>query len=231
MPLISQAEYATLQGKTRAAITAWKKRGWLILKDKLVDVDASNARLKRYRKGGNGAVNAVNPGNKTVNTLNKGNRKINTINREVNKVNREVNTGNSEVNKPDNKEAQGNKLGNKKPKVTIEPGESTEDAVVRILSANGADWDINEAKRIKENYLALLNQLEYDQKSGQVAAVADVVKAVGEEYAKVRTRLLSIPSEQAPRLHRLKTVSEVQSALREMITAALEELTRDGARG
>ena len=89
--------------------------------------------------------------------------------------------------------------------------------------------DIDGARRVKENYLALLNQLEYDQKAGAVVWVSDVAKAVGDEYAKVRTRLLAIPAEQAPRLHRLKTVTQVQDALQEIITEALEELTRDGS--
>jgi hypothetical protein len=56
---------------------------------------------------------------------------------------------------------------------------------------------------------------------------SDVSREVGEEYAKVRTRLLSIPSELAPRIHRLKTVAEVQDALRDGITEALEDLTND----
>jgi hypothetical protein len=44
----------------------------------------------------------------------------------------------------------------------------------------------------------------------------------------VRTRLLSIPAEHAPRIHRMKTVTEVQDILQELITEALEELTKDG---
>src|SRR5690349_4589082 len=35
-----------------------------------------------------------------------------------------------------------------------------------------------EAERIKENYLALLRQLEYDQKSGAVVSVDEVAKTV-----------------------------------------------------
>jgi hypothetical protein len=114
-------------------------------------------------------------------------------------------------------------------KPTVKEDETTEEAAERILTETGAQMPIEEAKRVKENYLALLNQLEYDQKSGAVVAVAEVAKAVGEEYARVRTRLLAIPAERAPDIHRLKTVTEVQDALQEMIVQALEELTRDGA--
>ncbi|MGY2158606.1 hypothetical protein [Pseudomonas tolaasii] len=131
--------------------------------------------------------------------------------------------------------AVGNKSSEKKSavthaskRVTIKPGETIEQATARILIATGANMTIDEAKRVKENYLALREQLEYDRESRLVVAVEDVTRAVGEEYAKVRTRLLAIPSENAPRIHRLKTVLEVQDAMYGLIVDALEELTRDG---
>jgi hypothetical protein len=174
MTVVSQAEYARHRGVSKKTVTQWKQGGKLVLADGGVDVEASDAYLKKYRTAG----------------------------------------------------LKGNDKGNELPKARS--GESAEQAAVRILSTTGADMSIEEAKRVKENYLALLNQLEYDQKSGAVVLVSDVAKAVGEEYAKVRTRLLAIPAEQAPRIHRLKTVTEVQDVLQELITEALEELTRDG---
>lgn len=113
--------------------------------------------------------------------------------------------------------------------VTLSAGESAEAAAERILTGAVELLSFDEARRFKENYLGLMAQLEYDRDSGQVVDVADVAKAVGTEYAKVRTRLLSIPAEQAPRLHRCKTPAELQDMLQEVITEALEELTRDGA--
>ncbi|MEB2504629.1 hypothetical protein SB394_11965 [Burkholderia sp. BCCIQ04A] len=113
--------------------------------------------------------------------------------------------------------------------VTLKSGESAEAAAERILTGAVELLSFDEARRFKENYLGLMAQLEYDRDSGLVVDVADVAKAVGTEYAKVRTRLLSIPAEQAPRLHRCKTPAELQDMLQEVITEALEELTRDGA--
>ena len=113
-------------------------------------------------------------------------------------------------------------------RVTIQPGETVEQATTRILIATGADMNLDEAKRVKENYLALREQLEYDRTARLVVAVEDVCRAVGDEYAKVRSRLLAIPSEHAPRISRLKTAQEVQDALHGIIVDALEELTRDG---
>ncbi|HDR8928318.1 TPA: hypothetical protein QDB26_005344 [Burkholderia vietnamiensis] len=114
--------------------------------------------------------------------------------------------------------------------IEVLPGETLEAAAERL----SADVDIDnttfdEARRIKEVYLALLNRLEYDKKSGQVVMVEDVTTAVGAEYAKVRTRLLAIPSSYAPQIHRCKTVSEVNDLLERVIIEALEELTADSA--
>jgi hypothetical protein len=190
MALIKQAAFATLHGVSRKTVTKWKERGWLEFQGDLVDVEASNALLKKYRCDG-----------------------IDSVTQPVTQA------------EPGNKSGSGK---NQVTRVTIEAGESAEQAAVRLLVASGADMDLDEARRVKENYLALLNQLEYDRESGAVVAVADVVKLVGEEYARVRTRLLAIPAEQAPRIQRLKTVLEVQDALQQIIVDALEELTRDG---
>ncbi|OJA82920.1 hypothetical protein BGV71_14210 [Burkholderia ubonensis] len=113
--------------------------------------------------------------------------------------------------------------------VTLRSGESADEAAERILTGSVELLDFDEARCFKENYLGLKAQLEYDRDSGLVVDVSEVAKAVGTEYAKVRTRLLSIPAEQAPRLHRCKTPAELQDMLQEVITEALEELTRDGA--
>lgn len=189
MALIKQAAFAELHGVSRKAVTTWKKRGWLVFQADLVDVDASNALLKKYRPAG-----------------------IDSVTQTV--------TRNDQGNKP-------RAAKNEVTRVTIEVGESAEQAAVRLLVDTGAEMSIDEAKRVKENYLALLNQLEYDKESGLVVEAAEVAKAVGAEYAKVRTRLLAIPAEQAPRLHRLRSVNEVQDCLRELIQEALEELTKD----
>ena len=77
---------------------------------------------------------------------------------------------------------------------TIFLGETPAETAERIISAIGPTMDQVEAERVKENYLALLRQLEYDTKSGAVVLVEDVTKAVAAEYAKVRTRLLAIPA-------------------------------------
>jgi hypothetical protein len=126
----------------------------------------------------------------------------------------------------------GNTEGNTPAPPPARPGrprrETPAEAAERIVLNAGGLLSEADAQTLKENYLARLRQLEYDTKAGQVVLIREVVEAVGAEYARVRTRLLAIPAEQAPRLAQLKTVPEIQDALMRMIVEALEELTRDG---
>lgn len=191
---MNQAEFAALHGVSRKTVTKWKERGWLVFAGDQLDVEQSNANLKKYRRDGVEAVTQSTQGNSLGNTSATTRKRVTPRDAEV----------------------------------TIREGETAATAAERVLIATGAEMDFDEARRVKENYLALQAQLEYDRDAGLVVAVADVAKAVGDEYAKVRTRLLAIPAEQAPLLQRLKTVVEVQDALNKIIVEALEELTRDG---
>jgi len=49
---MSMAEYARRVGVSRAAISHWKREGRLVLQGSQVDVEATDARLKRYRRDG-----------------------------------------------------------------------------------------------------------------------------------------------------------------------------------
>lgn len=208
MALINQAEFATRHGVSRKTVTQWKKRGWLVFQGDSVDVKASDALIAKYRREGVGqGDSAVTSVVASPVTQPEGNNSRNTV-------------GNTPGNSEDD------------PAPAVErgigQGETAAEAAERIVLAAGADMSMDEARRVKENYLALLNQLEYDQKSGLVVMVSEVAALVGAEYAKVRTRLLAIPSERAPQIHRCRTVTEVQDALQEVITEALEDLTHDG---
>ncbi|RBL87939.1 hypothetical protein DDE05_00530 [Streptomyces cavourensis] len=197
---MNQAEFAARHDVSRKTVTQWKKRGWLVFQGDLVDVKASDELIAKYRRDGATPIDAAVTSHVTHAE------------------------GNNAGNTP------GNNEGNATPAVEISIGEeeTAAQAAERIVLAAGADMSMDEARRVKENYLALLNQLEYDQKSGLVVMVSEVAALVGADYAKVRTRLLAIPAERAPQIHRCRTVTEVQDALQELITAALEDLTHDG---
>jgi hypothetical protein len=59
---VSQSRYAEQCGVSRKTVTKWKERGLLVMAGELVDVEQSNAKLKRYRRGGLAKVtNKVTP--------------------------------------------------------------------------------------------------------------------------------------------------------------------------
>lgn len=83
-----------------------------------------------------------------------------------------------------------------------------------------------DAELAKDTWMARMRQLQYERAAGLVVEVHHVARAVGESVARVRNRLLAIPAERAPEIHRCKTAAQVQDALMTAITEALEELIR-----
>lgn len=49
---MNQSEFAALHNVSRKTVTKWKERGWLVFAGDDIDVDQSNALLKRYRRDG-----------------------------------------------------------------------------------------------------------------------------------------------------------------------------------
>ncbi|WP_426576611.1 RNA polymerase subunit sigma-70 [Xenorhabdus stockiae] len=89
---------------------------------------------------------------------------------------------------------------------------------------------LEESRAIKEHYLAELVKLEHSIKSGEVLPWRDMVNKVGEEYSRLRTRLIAIAPEHGPRLRALATTStdtEFVAALQEIIYEAMYELSVD----
>jgi hypothetical protein len=96
-----------------------------------------------------------------------------------------------------------------------------------LIDEEGVFASRPDAERYRDSFVARLKQIEYDLKAGSVVEVAAVEKVVGEKFARVRTRLLALPAEQAPSLHRCKTVAEVKDRLLALVTRILEELSED----
>ncbi len=99
-----------------------------------------------------------------------------------------------------------------------------------LLSGQVDVRPIEESRAIKEHYLAELVKLEHSIKSGQVLPWQDMIDKVGEEYSRMRTRLIAIAPEHGPRLRALATTStdaEFVAALQEIIYEAMEELSID----
>lgn len=122
----------------------------------------------------------------------------------------------------------GARADKRRARVRIRDDETAEQAAERIMQQS-ALLPLAQALTLKENYLARHQQLSYDLKAGSVVLISEVADRVGAEYASVRKKLLAIPSERAPAVHRCKTVAEVEDLLRSVIVEALEGLTADGS--
>src|SRR5476649_527126 len=71
MTIVKQAAFAAMHGVSRPTITKWKNRGWLAFAGDSVDVEASNALLKKHRptpqENPSKSVTSAGPGNKQGN--------------------------------------------------------------------------------------------------------------------------------------------------------------------
>ncbi|MEB0308343.1 hypothetical protein QN382_03465 [Pseudomonas sp. 10B1] len=154
---MNQSDFAKLHNVSRKTVTLWKARGWLVAVKGVIDVDASNAQLERYRKS---------------------------------------------VTQP-KKSYLGNGLGNKgnslpKPLPEALDDETPEQTAVRILGTEGATMTIDEARRVKENYLALLHQLDYQRKSGELVELAVAETILFDQARASRDAWLNWPTRIGP---------------------------------
>lgn len=78
----------------------------------------------------------------------------------------------------------------------------------------GSLLDMKSALLLEQNAKARIKQLDFDERSGSVVEISVVTAKVGKEYAAVRRKLLALPAEHAPSIHRCKTVADVQERLR-----------------
>lgn len=135
--------------------------------------------------------------------------------------------GNNQGNKQGNRS--GNSQGNRI-RGNSQREESPAKIAERMISEQGATMTRDEALTMKENYFALLAQLDYDVKAGKLLPWQDMIDIVAQEYTRMRTRLTALAPEHGPRLHSLAHTADVAAfvaAVQELIYEALYELGAD----
>jgi hypothetical protein len=157
---MNQSEFAALHGVSRKTVTKWKERGWLVFAGDAIDVKASNANLKRYRR--DGLPDVTQPAAKTG----KGNKRQSVT-----------------------QAAKG---------VTLEAGESAGEIANQILSSGVELLNFDQARCLKENYLGLMAQLEYERKSGSLVELDTATAILFEEFRAQRDAWLNWPSRVGP---------------------------------
>jgi hypothetical protein len=88
--------------------------------------------------------------------------------------------------------------------------------------------DIDEARRRKLAAEAALAEIEVSKRRGEVVEIEDVANAVGDDYANLRAKLLSLPTKIAPQLVGNDDAADIEDLLQRLVTEALEELVSDG---
>lgn len=76
--------------------------------------------------------------------------------------------------------------------------ESPTQTAERLIREIGADMSFDEARRIKENFLALLTKLEYEKEDGQLVELSVAESILFSEFRKQRDAWMNWPSRVAP---------------------------------
>ena len=203
MALVNQAEIARRYGVSRKTVTKWKESNWLVMAGDLVDVAATDKVLKKYRPAGNKTVTQTRA--KTPAKTAKGNS-----------------AGNAK------KAAEGNSDDTpRRPRKKAPPAPGTLEFEAELdIATNGANLSLNEAKRVKENYLAKLRELEYQEKSGALVDLAQVEDVLFEEHRSQRDAWQNWPARYGPLIAAELgvEVDPVMRALNEFIHKQLHQL-------
>jgi len=101
-----------------------------------------------------------------------------------------------------------------------------EDQAALAASGDVSKVDMEEARRRKIAAEAALAELDLSVRQGEVVYVADVAAAVGSEYAEVRAKLLTLPSDMADTLENMSR-NEIHEALASKVSEILHVLSRD----
>ncbi|WP_435781801.1 hypothetical protein [Providencia hangzhouensis] len=76
--------------------------------------------------------------------------------------------------------------------------ESPTQTAERLIREIGADMSFDEARRIKENFLALLTKLEYEKEDGQLIELSVAESILFAEFREQRDAWMNWPSRVAP---------------------------------
>lgn len=97
--------------------------------------------------------------------------------------------------------------------------------VIEYWRKRAVQSPLSEGRRRKIEADAGAAELDLALKRGKLADIESLAYAHGRSCARLRTRLLAIPSKLAPQAHRTKTIAEIEAMIRREITEALEELS------
>lgn len=87
--------------------------------------------------------------------------------------------------------------------------------------------DLDEARRRKEAAFAAMAELDLGKRRGELVEIESVSEIVGEEYSRVRAKLMGMPVKLAPVLEQATTVQEYREIVEDAVVECLSELSAD----
>lgn len=106
-----------------------------------------------------------------------------------------------------------------------------EEQIVQQTLGDTKSLDIDEARRRKVAAEAAMMELDLAKRRGEMIEIDEVAQVVGDDYANVRAKLLSMPTKLSPQLMGVSDTLEVEGLIRRQVEEALEELTADEVYG
>lgn len=95
------------------------------------------------------------------------------------------------------------------------------------ISGDGENFDGQKEQARLTHHKANIAALAERKLTGELVTVAEVGEVVGDEYANVRAKLLSLPSKATPQIVSLDDPESVRKLLQNLTYKALDELTAD----
>jgi phage terminase Nu1 subunit (DNA packaging protein) len=103
-----------------------------------------------------------------------------------------------------------------------------EEMAAQAAVGDTSKLDIEEARRRKEAAQAAMIELDLAKRRGEVVEIEEVADAVGDDYANLRAKLLSLPTKLAPQVAGLEDLAKCKAIIEKGVHDALEELVVDG---
>lgn len=197
MTLESVEQFAARFNKSKQTGYVWKAKEKLVMQGNLVDVEASLAKMALNHKGG---ASAQEGSSQTSQPRNKKSKPV--IDRQID----------SAVDSDE---------------LTVLPGETAEDAAKRLAPEVDESMSFDDARRVKEIYLALLNRLTYEEKSSALVDINLAETILFEKFRGVRDAWLNWPTRFAPLIAAdlgIEQADKVTEVLTEYVHKQLSEL-------
>ncbi|WP_337049756.1 hypothetical protein [Serratia fonticola] len=181
---MNQAEFARLHEVSRKTVTMWKSQGFLVINEDGVDVEASNANLKKHRDT---VTQQAKKKVKTGQTTTSGNSV---------KANKERGNTSRRVPEPTTGNAQ--RKGSQR-RIVIDNDNRNSPADFDGIMPDDL-MSYNDARTLKENYLALMAKQEFEKKENNLVEMELAKDVLFSVFRQQRDAWLNWPARIAPLL-------------------------------